>query len=197
MAAQPRGNLEISRLNGQWKISAMQDGLDSKHFPTSQLNQLVSFEVELGQKGKRAWNMQILPSRRRPKLPDRKTAAQWGTATLFAIPAFLIFYTVVAILWKPPLWIAAVYLVASALTFLAYAWDKAAASRGGWRTQESSLHLLSIAGGWPGALVAQQLLRHKSLKQEFRQMFWATVVLNILAFLGLVSPFARSVLGAL
>jgi hypothetical protein len=33
-------------------------------------------------------------------------------------------------------------------------------------------------GGWPGALVAQETLRHKSKKASFRIVFWATVLIN-------------------
>jgi uncharacterized membrane protein YsdA (DUF1294 family) len=41
------------------------------------------------------------------------------------------------------------------------------------------LHFLSFAGGWPGAALAQQFLRHKSSKREFRNIFWITVAINI------------------
>ena len=71
-----------------------------------------------------------------------------------------------------------VYGVASLLTFGAYFIDKAAAKAGRWRTPEKSLHMLSLIGGWPGAMVAQQLIRHKSSKASFQVVFWITVVLN-------------------
>ena len=77
------------------------------------------------------------------------------------------------------------YLGASAITFIAYALDKSAARRGGWRTSESTLHLLSLAGGWPGALLAQQRLRHKSRKAGFQWAFWFTVIANLVG-LGLM-----------
>ena len=80
-------------------------------------------------------------------------------------------------------WIALLYLGASVFTFAAYARDKTAARRGDWRTRESTLHLLALAGGWPGALLAQQVLRHKSVKAGFRAVFWSTVVLNVAGFL--------------
>ena len=159
-----------------------------------QLKQAVSFEVELGPKGKRARNVQLQQPRRMSKPSSRASPAQWGTATLFAIPAFLVVFGLIAILWKTPLWVAGVYVVASVAAYIVYAADKSAAERGGWRVPESKLHLLSIAGGWPGALVAQQFLRHKSTKQQFRQMFWITVVLNVLALLMLASPWGRALL---
>ncbi|KKN49006.1 hypothetical protein LCGC14_0647150 [marine sediment metagenome] len=78
-----------------------------------------------------------------------------------------------------PLVIAVGFLVISIVTFIAYAIDKSAAEQGRWRTQESTLHLLALIGGWPGAFLAQNTLRHKSKKTAFQQMFWFTVVLNI------------------
>ena len=71
------------------------------------------------------------------------------------------------------------YLLISLITFFAYAFDKVAAKDGAWRTKESTLHLLSLVGGWPGALIAQQKLRHKSKKQSFRSAFWFTVIMNV------------------
>jgi uncharacterized membrane protein YsdA (DUF1294 family) len=79
-------------------------------------------------------------------------------------------------------------MVASLLTFVMYAIDKSAARKGHWRTQESTLHFMSLAGGWPGALVAQQKLRHKSRKKSFRSVFWATVLLNVGVFIWLLTP---------
>ncbi len=70
------------------------------------------------------------------------------------------------------------YGMASALTFVAYARDKAAARRHQWRTRETSLHLLGVCGGWPGALLAQSLLRHKSSKPAFQSVSYVTALLN-------------------
>ncbi|MEJ1377111.1 MAG: DUF1294 domain-containing protein, partial [Candidatus Sedimenticola sp. (ex Thyasira tokunagai)] len=43
-------------------------------------------------------------------------------------------------------------------------------------------------GGWPGALIAQQKLRHKSKKQPFRVVYWFTVAANCGALVWLLSP---------
>lgn len=86
------------------------------------------------------------------------------------------------------MWVAAWYVATSVITFSTYAIDKSAARRGAWRTPERTLHLLALAGGWPGALLAQQLLRHKTAKLQFRVTFWATVILNVAGFVGLCSP---------
>jgi uncharacterized membrane protein YsdA (DUF1294 family)/cold shock CspA family protein len=162
-----------------------------------QLGQAVTFEVELGTKGKRARSVQLLQLRKAVRPSERATRAQWGTATLFALPTFLVIYAVVAAVWKLPLWVAGLYLLLSAATFIAYAADKAAAARGSWRTPENMLHTLAVAGGWPGALLAQQFLRHKSTKPEFRQVFWATALLNVVGLVLLASPIHRLLLPAL
>jgi len=60
-----------------------------------------------------------------------------------------------------------------------YAIDKRAARKNRWRIPEAQLHLLALLGGWPGAIIAQQVLRHKSVKPLFRIIFWISVGLNI------------------
>lgn len=74
-----------------------------------------------------------------------------------------------------------VSLLVSVITFFAYADDKTRASRNTWRTPETTLHLLALCGGWPGALAAQQLLRHKNRKRAFQVTFWGTVAVNVSA----------------
>lgn len=150
-----------------------------------------SFEIEPGPQGrKRALNVRPLRAAR-PIAPRRTASTPWGTATLFVLPGFLGLYLLVAALWLPPAWLALAYLAASLVTFAAYALDKAAAARRDRRTPENTLHLLALAGGWPGALLAQQWLRHKSVKADFRATFWATVVLNVTGFVVACSPMAR------
>lgn len=76
------------------------------------------------------------------------------------------------------------YVAASLCAIIAYAWDKAAAKADKQRIPEAFLHLLALAGGWPGALLAQQLFRHKTVKTSFRMVFWLTVLLNLAALAG-------------
>ncbi|MBU1054063.1 MAG: cold shock and DUF1294 domain-containing protein [Proteobacteria bacterium] len=92
------------------------------------------------------------------------------------------------------------YIVASTIAFFAYAVDKSAAQNNRWRTKESTLHFLSMLGGWPGAFLAQTKLRHKSKKEKFRTEFWITVVLNC-CLLGWFltksgSDFIKSIIGS-
>jgi uncharacterized membrane protein YsdA (DUF1294 family)/cold shock CspA family protein len=157
-----------------------------------QVGQRLSFIVELGPQGKKRAT-QVLPVQQARTIAARQSSTtQWGTASLFAIPAFLLLYVVVAALWRPPAPVALYYLAISSITFFVYAQDKAAAARAKRRTPEKTLHLLSLAGGWPGALLAQQYLRHKSAKQEFRAVFWFTVWLNVVVFVFVCSPIARA-----
>lgn len=92
--------------------------------------------------------------------------------------AFVILLAGAAFAGKLPYAVLDLYLIASAIAFTAYAIDKSAAKNDQRRTRERTLHLLGLACGWPGALAAQRLLRHKSRKPSFQIWFWATVVLN-------------------
>lgn len=159
------------------------------------LNQMVSFAIEVGPKGKRAHDIQPIQLKTPRARRQANTPAPWGTATLFAIPVLLLVYAVIAFMWQPPRWVPVLYVGASIVSFLAYAVDKSAAARGAWRISERTLHLLACAGGWPGALLAQQLLRHKSTKRAFRLVFWGTVALNLLLLVLLASPAGKLWLG--
>lgn len=74
-------------------------------------------------------------------------------------------------------------LVAAASTaaVVAYAVDKRRAGTDARRIPERTLHLLALAGGWPGAIYAQQRFRHKTQKVRFRVVFWCTVALHVAA----------------
>ena len=98
------------------------------------------------------------------------------------------FVVVAVTVGRLPIAVLVLYFVASIVAFFAYAFDKSAASRNAWRTKESTLQLFSLIGGWPGALAAQRLLRHKSAKASFQATFWVTVALNCGALGWLFSP---------
>lgn len=106
-------------------------------------------------------------------------------AALFLV--LIIFFCLVGI---APFWSFVVYIAMSLITYFFYYVDKTAAQKGEWRTKESTLHLLALFGGWPGALAAQQMLRHKSIKKPFRTVFLITVALNSCAFIVLINPSA-------
>jgi len=107
---------------------------------------------------------------------------------LLGAVAFLVIVTLSVVAGAMPTVVLLAYLALSVVTFLVYFSDKSAARTGAWRTKESTLHTLSLLGGWPGALIAQQTLRHKSRKASFRFVFWVTVVLNCALFAWLFTP---------
>lgn len=82
------------------------------------------------------------------------------------------------------------YLIASTAAFFLYANDKAAARRQRWRTPEATLLAVGVFGGWPGALIAQRIYRHKSRKVSFQIAFWMSVFVNLVG-LGLVHSFIK------
>jgi uncharacterized membrane protein YsdA (DUF1294 family)/cold shock CspA family protein len=77
----------------------------------------------------------------------------------------------------------ALYSGASLVCFFSYSSDKRKATNGSWRVPESTLHLLEFVGGWPGGLIAQQTLRHKTKKLSFQLVFWAIVLLHLTAWI--------------
>lgn len=102
-----------------------------------------------------------------------------GALLLFAVAMILptlALWLRVTPTWRP--WIAGGMGGVSLATFAIYAWDKQRAVKAGGRTPESTLHLLEFLGGWPGALLAQQFLRHKNAKTSFQVTFWIIVAIH-------------------
>lgn len=87
------------------------------------------------------------------------------------------------------------YLVIGVVTLFVYAKDKRAAINGNWRVPEKTLHIFSVAGGWLGALIAQDKLRHKTQKQPFRAIYWLTVFINVAAFVWTLTPSGQAMFG--
>lgn len=117
----------------------------------------------------------------------RATTATAGSAGRDWLPrraiAVLFLAGVAAAAWlgRCPPWIAAAYAGLSAITFMFYWHDKSAARHGRRRTPEGTLQVMALLGGWPGALLAQGMLRHKNRKASFQTTFWGAVVINLVA----------------
>lgn len=142
---------------------------------------VVSYEVTRGGDGrKRAVKVRFagaVPSER------HSTGKHRDTLTPVLLTTFFVFFLLGgAALGRIPWWVVAACLVLSFAAFVMYAWDKASARSGRWRTPESTLLFVGLIGGWPGAVAAQRLLRHKCRKQSFLSVFWVTVFLNVVVF---------------
>ncbi|MET3494506.1 cold shock and DUF1294 domain-containing protein [Variovorax boronicumulans] len=173
-----------------------------------QVGMALSFEeIHVGGKGPRAVAVQAMqaaasrpspPSPRPAPVNDRRrslprsnprgasasgSSGSWGMLFLLAYGLLL---GVAVWTGRLPLLVLGAVPGLSLLAFIAYALDKNAAQTGRWRTKESTLHLLALIGGWPGAWAAQRLLRHKSSKQGFLVVYRATVALHCAAVLAWV-----------
>ena len=114
--------------------------------------------------------------------PSRPAKHRFDPLSLAVLAAFALAWAVVALTRGVPAWAGLLYAGASALCFALYAVDKAAARAGRDRISESMLLSLGFIGGWPGAIVAQQVFRHKTVKRLFRLRFWLSVATNLAIF---------------
>jgi len=144
--------------------------------------------------------------RRKPKSPSsaasvaRKTPARSahkavakgsiqnfsGKAVMLALLCVLPLLGALQLSGKGHWWILPLYLVASLLSFVQYWLDKRSAQNGGRRTAENTLHLVELAGGWPGALIAQQAFRHKTRKASYQKVFWLIVAAHQIFWIDLL-----------
>ncbi len=157
------------------------------------INQVVTYALSSDKQGRPCAANATLAG---DKLPEKTNSTNGSLSTIVAA-CFLVIVGVSVLTAKIPPLILALYIVGSLFTFIMYAADKSAARKGNWRTKERTLHLLSLAGGWPGALIAQQKLRHKSKKQSFRSVFWVTVFINCGAFIWLFTQTGAATLQSL
>ncbi|MEY2849718.1 MAG: hypothetical protein RI885_2385 [Actinomycetota bacterium] len=150
--------------------------------PRPQAGERLTFEVTTTGQGRQ---QALLVQRVGLAVPRARSRSRWtkqNPISYVAILAFITLYLIVDIYWDVPVWVAALYLATSLLCVIVYAADKRAAVVGRWRISESTLLALGLLGGWPGAIVAQQLLRHKTRKRSFQWAFWGCVALNVIAF---------------
>lgn len=158
-------------------------------------NEPVTYALTVDGRGRQqATSVAFVDGKPAPSAPPRRSSFP----PIFAI-GFLAFVVIVVLAGRLPLAVLVMYLIASLVAFFTYAFDKSAARRDQWRIRESTLHGFALLGGWPGALAAQRLLRHKSAKASFQATFWVTVTLNCGALGWLLSPsgtkMLQSVLG--
>ena len=148
-------------------------------------NELVTYEIKVDSRGRRQAEAVAFVGK---QVSQPAPLIQSNIPPLFAC-CFLVFVATSVFAGKLPKIVLVLYFFTSVIAFFAYAFDKEAARNNRWRTPENTLHLFALLGGWPGALAAQRLFRHKSKKTSFLTVFWATVFLNCCALGWLFSPF--------
>ena len=112
-------------------------------------NEIVTYELTVDERRRpRAISVAFVGERR----IERSTGGSgWGPTAFVTL--FLAFVVGAVFIGKLPLAVLGIYFAASVVAFVAYAFDKSAAEKDRWRTQESTLHLFGLLGGWPGALL--------------------------------------------
>lgn len=145
-------------------------------------NETVEYQVRTDAQGRRqAFGVRTAHDRIKQAKTSNRSTPFVSAGVFLALIAGLV------VAGKLPSVMFAVYFGMSIVAFITYAWDKSAARNGRWRTAENTLHMLGLAGGWPGALVARHLFRHKSKKQPFVQVFWVTAIINSIALVWLMT----------
>jgi uncharacterized membrane protein YsdA (DUF1294 family)/cold shock CspA family protein len=148
-------------------------------------NELVTYDLTSDARGRpQATNVAFVGDRQ----SYSTTAPGPGFGALTFASIFFLFVVGTVVTGRIPFVVLIAYLIMSAVAYLSYMYDKNAALKGQRRTPENTLQLLSLLGGWPGAMMAQATLRHKTQKQSFQVKYWIMVVLNC-AVLGLVAFF--------
>ena len=157
------------------------------------INQLVTFALSTDKQGRPCAVRVVLAGEKAPERIKRND----GTLMIAGALLFLVAVGFSVFAGPIPFIVLVVYLGMSSLTYLVYYFDKSAAKSNGQRTSEDTLHGLSLLGGWPGAMIAQQTFRHKSSKKSFRAVFWVTVIANCCVYFWLFTSSGSSFMDAL
>ena len=155
-----------------------------KEFPGNsrrpEVGDMVSYDLANGDNGKsRAENVRFTDEPEPVRQSSSPSRSKRGGKSVGAALLFVGFLIGAAFLHRISWLVVAACGLMSIATFLVYSFDKLSAKLDKRRIPESTLHLLGLLGGWPGALFAQRLVRHKSSKQEFLFTFWITVFVNV------------------
>lgn len=173
-----------------------------KAFPTSfgrpAIGNKVNFEVRTNPDGKKeAIRIQAAPSATGKRNIPRHRTKPWDTASLVVLGGFILSYLLITVVWSLSIYVGVAYLSVSLICAAFYWADKHSAQTGAWRISEATLLMLGAFCGWPGAIVAQHLLQHKTTKPSFRFEHWGSVIVNLVFFYLLTTPLLRTILRAL
>lgn len=141
------------------------------------IGEVVTYAIGKDEQG-RLQAQQVTFAGEKRKIKAAKSATKWP---LWSVLAFAVVLAAAVSTAKLPLYVPLLYAGLSVLTFITYWLDKRKAQAGRWRTPESTLQFMALLGGWPGALLAQSYLRHKSQKRAFLFVFYLMSLVNLVA----------------
>lgn len=148
------------------------------------------FDIETGKDGRPKAKRIVTVVAEKRRLSLLSTILDRGPRFL-VIPAFLFIVVAIATVKPVPASWLIVYGVASVACFVGYGLDKRAAHRKEWRVSETILLMVGLVGGWPGAIIGQEVFRHKTQKVAFRTLFWMSVAINMAAFIQITAFSSR------
>ncbi|CAI4172271.1 conserved membrane hypothetical protein [Alteromonas macleodii] len=147
---------------------------------------IIVYEVEQDRNGNhRACNISLLKDHKAKRLRANKPTSQ-RKRNVIVLSIFSGALALFTLSGRLPFIVPIVYGAVSLLIMLLYGIDKSAAKKEKRRVSEAKLHILSLLGGWPGALLAQQIFKHKRSKSSFMRVYWVTVLVNLI-LLGLIA----------
>jgi len=118
---------------------------------------IIVYEVEQDRNGNhRACNISLLKDHKAKRLRANKPTSR-RKRNVIVLSIFSGALALFTLSGRLPFIVPIVYGAVSLLTILFYGIDKSAAKKEKRRVSEAKLHILSLLGGWPGALLAQQM----------------------------------------
>jgi uncharacterized membrane protein YsdA (DUF1294 family)/cold shock CspA family protein len=140
--------------------------------------EMVSYGITTDNKGRFESTEVLFAGEYNPFVKSSSVTNEPSVVLVFIAAIFIIVVAICVLFDKLPIYMLGVYLAASMVSFIAYGMDKSAAEEGRWRISEARLTMFALIGGWPGALIAQRLFRHKTKKLSFQIAFWFVVLIN-------------------
>jgi uncharacterized membrane protein YsdA (DUF1294 family)/cold shock CspA family protein len=158
-----------------------------------EINELVSYELIKDDRGRfRATNIAYQTNSTTIRSIEKPASLN----SVFLVFIFMFFSFVIERTLRGflPVTFTLILFGANLMLFLYYYQDKTSAIKKAWRTPESTLHWLSLIGGWPSAYVAQKLFNHKHKKQSFVVTYRLTALINCIAVMLYSLPYLQNVL---
>ncbi|HEU4653393.1 MAG TPA: cold shock and DUF1294 domain-containing protein [Steroidobacteraceae bacterium] len=147
------------------------------------VGEIVTYELKKDERGRTRATQIKRADASKSRAPSKRTDTSSKKSSsprmsIFVSTLFLIGVAALTLSRKLPWFVPLIYVALSGIAMFAYAFDKSAAMNRRWRAQESTLLMIGLLGGWPGAWIAQRIFRHKTQKTSFRFAFLFTVLVN-------------------